>query len=102
LVEGRENGKGRRRLHAHDGDPRRATRITVHDDDFLDPLAFARFPLGARIDVARQVINVTLATGAPASRTKRSTATPAIAKFRSGEEPIPKNVPTWRCRERST
>ena len=51
---------------------------------------------------AYQAGNVTLANAVgPASpTTRRSTATcREIVKFYLGEEPLLKNVPTWRCRE---
>src|SRR6202051_954215 len=74
------------------------------DDDFLDPLAF-------RPDSALRCTglmssyhagNVTLAnavgTGIADDKAVYSYM-PAIVKFYLGEEPILKNVPTWRCRE---
>src|SRR4030088_584813 len=74
------------------------------DDDFLDPLAFRpRFGLGgAGLVSAYQAGNVTLAnavgTGIADDKAVYSYM-PEIVKFFLGEEPILKNVPTWRCRE---
>src|SRR6266852_1432368 len=74
------------------------------DDDFLDPLAFRPdSALGvAGLMSAYQSGNVTLAnavgTGIADDKAVYSYM-PAIVKFYLGEEPILKNVPTWRCRE---
>ena len=74
------------------------------DDDFLDPLAFRPdSALGvAGLMSAYQAGNVTLAnavgTGIADDKAIYSYM-PAILKFYLGEEPILKNVPTWRCRE---
>src|SRR5262249_54950713 len=74
------------------------------DDDFLDPLAFRPdSALGVPgIMSAYQSGNVTLAN-AVGTRLADDTALcsymPATTKFYLGEEPIIKNVPTWRCRE---
>jgi uncharacterized circularly permuted ATP-grasp superfamily protein len=74
------------------------------DDDFLDPLAFrADSALGVPgLISAYQAGNVTLAnavgTGIADDKAVYSYM-PAILKFYLGEEPILKNVPTWRCRE---
>src|SRR5689334_21045136 len=74
------------------------------DDDFLDPLAFRPdSALGVPgIMSAYQSGNVTLAnavgTGVADDKAVYSYM-PAITKFYLGEEPILKNVPTWRCRE---
>ena len=74
------------------------------DDDFLDPLVFRPdSALGVPgLMSAYQAGNVrSPMRSAPASpTTRRSTATcRTIVKFYLGEEPILKNVPTWRCRE---
>ena len=74
------------------------------DDDFLDPLTFRPdSALGvAGLMSAYQAGNVTLAnavgTGIADDKAMCSYM-PAILKFYLGEEPILKNVPTWRCRE---
>src|SRR6058998_239703 len=74
------------------------------DDDFLDPLAFrADSVLGVPgLMSVYQAGNVTLAnavgTGVADDKAVYSYM-PAIVKFYLGEEPILKNVPTWRCRE---
>jgi uncharacterized circularly permuted ATP-grasp superfamily protein len=74
------------------------------DDDFLDPLAFRPdSALGVPgLMTAYQAGNVTLAnavgTGIADDKAVYSYM-PAIVQFYLGEEPILKNVPTWRCRE---
>lgn len=74
------------------------------DDDFLDPLAFrSDSVLGVPgIMGAYKAGNVTLAnavgTGVADDKAVYSYM-PEIVKFFTGEEPILKNVPTWRCRE---
>src|SRR5439155_359509 len=74
------------------------------DDDFLDPLAFRPDSvLGVPgLMSVYQAGNVTLAnavgTGVADDKAVYSYM-PAIVKFYLGEEPILKNVPTWRCRE---
>jgi uncharacterized circularly permuted ATP-grasp superfamily protein len=74
------------------------------DDDFLDPLTFRPDSvLGVPgIISAYQAGNVTLAnavgTGIADDKAIYSYM-PEILKFYLGEEPILKNVPTWRCRE---
>jgi uncharacterized circularly permuted ATP-grasp superfamily protein len=74
------------------------------DDDFLDPLAFRPdTALGvAGLMSAYQAGNVTLSnavgTGLADDKAIYSYM-PDILKFYLGEEPILKNVPTWRCRE---
>ena len=74
------------------------------DDDFLDPLAFRpNSALGVPgLMAAYQAGNVTLAnavgTGIADDKAVYSYM-PEIVKFYLDEEPILKNVPTWRCRE---
>src|SRR5262249_46630516 len=74
------------------------------DDDFLDPLSFRPdSALGVPgIMSAYMAGNVTLAnavgTGVADDKAVYSYM-PEIVKFYLGEEPILKNVPTWRCRE---
>jgi uncharacterized circularly permuted ATP-grasp superfamily protein len=74
------------------------------DDDFLDPLAFRPdSALGVPgLMSAYRAGNVTLAnavgTGCADDKAVYSYM-PEIIKFYTGEEPILKNVPTWRCRE---
>src|SRR5579864_4672602 len=74
------------------------------DDDFLDPLAFrpdSALGLPGLMTVY-QAGNLTLAnavgTGIADDKAVYSYM-PEIVKFFLGEEPILKNVPTWRCRE---
>ncbi|RFB79340.1 circularly permuted type 2 ATP-grasp protein [Methylovirgula sp. 4M-Z18] len=74
------------------------------DDDFLDPLAFRPdSALGVPgILSAYQAGNVTLANaiGTGVADDKAIyTYMPDVIKFYLNEEPILKNVPTWRCRE---
>jgi uncharacterized circularly permuted ATP-grasp superfamily protein len=74
------------------------------DDDFLDPLAFRPdSALGVPgLMSAYQAGNVTLAnavgTGVADDKAVY-TYMPEIIRFYTGEEPLLKNVPTWRCRE---
>jgi uncharacterized circularly permuted ATP-grasp superfamily protein len=74
------------------------------DDDFLDPLVFRPdSALGVPgIMSAYHAGSVTLAnavgTGVADDKAVYSYM-PEIVKFFLGEEPILKNVPTWRCRE---
>ena len=74
------------------------------DDDFLDPLAFRPDSiLGVPgLMNAYRAGNVTLAnavgTGVADDKAIYSYM-PEIIRFYLGEEPILKNVPTWRCRE---
>jgi uncharacterized circularly permuted ATP-grasp superfamily protein len=75
------------------------------DDDFLDPLVFRPDSvLGVPgLMAAYQAGNLTLAnavgTGIADDKAVYSFM-PEIVKFYLGEEPLLKNVPTWRCRER--
>jgi uncharacterized circularly permuted ATP-grasp superfamily protein len=74
------------------------------DDDFLDPLAFRPdSALGIPgVMSVYQAGNLTLAnavgTGIADDKAVYSYL-PEIVKFYLGQEPILKNVPTWRCRE---
>ncbi len=74
------------------------------DDDFIDPLTFRPDSvLGVPgLMTAYQAGNVTLAnavgTGIADDKAVYSFM-PEVVKFYLGEEPILKNVPTWRCRE---
>jgi uncharacterized circularly permuted ATP-grasp superfamily protein len=74
------------------------------DDDYLDPLVFRPdSSLGVPgLMSAYQAGNVTLAnavgTGIADDKAVYSYM-PEIVKFYLGEEPLLKNVPTWRCRE---
>src|SRR5260370_16367617 len=74
------------------------------DDDFLDPLAFRPdSALGIPgLMTVYQAGNLTLAhpfgTGIADDKAVYSYM-PEIVKFYLGQEPILKNVPTWRCRE---
>jgi uncharacterized circularly permuted ATP-grasp superfamily protein len=74
------------------------------DDDFLDPLAFrpdSSLGVPGMMSVYHAG-NITLAnavgTGIADDKAVYSYM-PGIMKFYLGEEPILKNVPTWRCRE---
>ena len=74
------------------------------DDEFLDPLAFRPDSiLGVPgLMGAYRAGNVTLANavGTGVSDDKAIyTYMPEIIRFYTGQEPILKNVPTWRCRE---
>ena len=74
------------------------------DDDFLDPLAFRPDSVVGVPGLmgAYEAGNVTLAnavgTGVADDKAVYSYM-PEIIRFFTGEEPILKNVPTWRCRE---
>ena len=74
------------------------------DDDFLDPLAFRPdSALGIPgLMTAYRAGNLTLAnavgTGIADDKAVYSYM-PEIVKFYLGQEPILRNVPTWRCRE---
>jgi uncharacterized circularly permuted ATP-grasp superfamily protein len=74
------------------------------DDDFIDPLTFRPdSSLGVPgLFAAYAAGNVTLAnaigTGAADDKVIYSYI-PELIRFYLGEEPILKNVPTWRCRE---
>jgi uncharacterized circularly permuted ATP-grasp superfamily protein len=74
------------------------------DDDFLDPLVFRPdSALGVPgLMSAYQAGNATLCnavgTGVADDKAVYSYM-PALVRFFTGEEPILKNVPTWRCRE---
>jgi uncharacterized circularly permuted ATP-grasp superfamily protein len=74
------------------------------DDDFLDPLSFRHDSvLGVPgLMSAYAAGNITLAnavgTGIADDKAVYSYM-PEVVKFYLGEEPILKNVPTWRCRE---
>ena len=74
------------------------------DDEFLDPLTFRpESSLGVPgLMAAYTAGNVTLsnAVGTGVADDKAVyTYMPEIIRFFSGEDPILKNVPTWRCRE---
>ena len=77
------------------------------DDDFLDPLTFRPdSALGVPgLMNAYRAGNVTLAnavgTGVADDKAVYSYM-PDIVRFYLGEEPILKNVPTWRCREKES
>ncbi len=106
LVEGRDLFvKGEEVFMRTTQGPKRVDVIYRRlDDDFLDPLAFRPdSALGVPgIMSAYQAGNVTLAnavgTGIADDKAVYSYM-PEIVKFFLGEEPILKNVPTYRCRE---
>jgi uncharacterized circularly permuted ATP-grasp superfamily protein len=74
------------------------------DDDFIDPLVFRPdSALGVPgLIAAYRAGNVTIAN-APGTGVADDKAiysyVPDIVRFYLGEEPVLKNVPTWRCRE---
>jgi len=76
------------------------------DDDFLDPLMFRPDSMLGVPGLMSAYLagNVTLAnavgTGAADDKAVYSYM-PEIVKFYLGEEPLLKNVPTWRCREKA-
>src|SRR6187549_2324161 len=106
LVEGRDLFvKGEEVFMRTTQGPKRVDVIYRRlDDDFLDPLAFRPdSTLGVPgLMSAYQAGNLTLAnavgTGIADDKAVYSYM-PEIVKFFLGEEPILKNVPTWRCRE---
>ncbi|WP_181707564.1 circularly permuted type 2 ATP-grasp protein [Chthonobacter rhizosphaerae] len=74
------------------------------DDDFLDPLAFrpdSVLGVPGLISAYRAGnVNVANAVGTGVADDKAMyTYMPDIVRFYLGEEPVLKNVPTWRCRE---
>ncbi|WP_183448415.1 circularly permuted type 2 ATP-grasp protein [Microvirga lupini] len=77
------------------------------DDDFLDPLVFRPdSALGVPgLIAAYRAGNVAIAnapgTGVADDKAMYSYV-PDIVRFYMGEEPILKNVPTWRCREQES
>lgn len=77
------------------------------DDEFLDPLVFRPdSALGVPgLIAAYRAGNVAIAN-APGTGVADDKAlysyVPDIVRFYTGEEPILKNVPTWRCRERES
>ncbi len=77
------------------------------DDDFLDPLVFRPdSALGVPgLIAAYRAGNVAIAnapgTGVADDKAMYSYV-PDIVRFYMGEEPILKNVPTWRCREQDS
>src|SRR3954447_6955979 len=75
------------------------------DDDFLDPLAFRPDSVVGVPGLfgAYQAGNVTLANAVGtgiADDKAVYTYMPALIRFFTGEDPVLKNVPTWRCREK--
>ena len=74
------------------------------DDDFLDPLVFRPDSVlgvpGPDGRLPRRRVTIVNAPGAGIADDKAIyTYMPEIIEFYLGEEPILKNVPTWRCRE---
>ena len=74
------------------------------DDDFLDPLVFRPESVigvpGLMSVYEAGRVTIVNAPGAGAADDKAVYSyMPEIIKFFSGEEPILKTVPTWRCRE---
>ena len=106
LVEGRDLFVKDEIVHMRTTQgPRRVDVIYRRiDDDFLDPLTFRPDSvLGVPgLMSAYQAGNVAMAnavgTGIADDKAVYSFM-PAIVKFYLGEEPLLKNVPTWRCRE---
>jgi uncharacterized circularly permuted ATP-grasp superfamily protein len=106
LVEGRDLFVKNEAVHMRTTQGAKRVDVIYRriDDDFLDPLAF-RPDSGLGVPglmSAYQAGNVTLAnavgTGIADDKAVYSFM-PEILKFYLGEEPILKNVPTWRCRE---
>ena len=74
------------------------------DDDFLDPLVFkpdsALGVPGLMSAYEAGTVTIVNAVGAGVADDKAVyTYMPELIRFFTGEEPILKNVPTWRCRE---
>ncbi|MGV8950624.1 MAG: circularly permuted type 2 ATP-grasp protein [Cypionkella sp.] len=74
------------------------------DDDFLDPLCFrpdSMLGVAGLMDVYRSGgISICSAPGAGVADDKAIyTYVPEMVRFYLGEEPILKNVPTWKCAE---
>ena len=74
------------------------------DDDFLDPLVFRPDSIlgvpGLMAAYRAGNVNLANAVGTGVADDKAVyTYMPEVVKFYLGEEPILKNVPTWRCRE---
>jgi uncharacterized circularly permuted ATP-grasp superfamily protein len=75
------------------------------DDEFLDPLAFrpdsTLGPPGLMTAYRAGNVTLTNAVGTGVADDKAVyTYIPEIIRFFTGQEPILKNVPTWRCREK--
>ncbi len=75
------------------------------DDEFLDPLAFrpdsTLGPPGLMTAYRAGNVTLTNAVGTGVADDKAVyTYIPEIIRFFTGEDPILKNVPTWRCREK--
>ena len=106
LVEGRDLLAAGNQVFVHTTAGLRPVDVIYRrvDDDFLDPLVFRPdSALGVPgLMSAYQAGNVTLAnavgTGIADDKAVYSYM-PDILRFYLGEEPILKNVPTWRCRE---
>lgn len=106
LVEGRDLFVRENVLYMRTTEgPRRVDVVYRRiDDDYLDPLAFnPASVLGVPgLLSAYEAGNVTLAnaigTGVSDDKAIYSYM-PEIVKFYLGEEPLLRNVPTWRCRE---
>jgi uncharacterized circularly permuted ATP-grasp superfamily protein len=76
------------------------------DDDFLDPLCFrpdSMLGVAGLMDVYRSGgVSICSAPGAGVADDKAIyTYVPEMVRFYLGEEPILKNVPTWKCGESS-
>jgi uncharacterized circularly permuted ATP-grasp superfamily protein len=106
LVEGRDLFVDDGRVYMRTTQGRQQVDVVYRriDDDFLDPLTFRPdSSLGVPgLMTAYQAGTVTLAnavgTGVADDKAVY-TYMPEIIRFFTGEEPILKNVPTWRCRE---
>ena len=116
LLPGRQDGRGTGRgsdLFVQDGrvfmrtteGPRRVDVIYRRvDDDFLDPLVFRPDSVigvpGLMGVYEAGRVTIVNAPGAGVADDKAVYSyMPDIIKFFTGEEPILKTVPTWRCRE---
>ncbi|MGI6245733.1 MAG: circularly permuted type 2 ATP-grasp protein [Pseudochelatococcus sp.] len=106
LVEGRDLTVADEKVYMRTTEGLRQVDVIYRriDDDFLDPLAFrSDSVLGVPgLMDAYLAGNVTLtnAVGTGVADDKAIYSyMPEIVRFFTGEEPLLKNVPTWRCRE---
>ena len=106
LVEGRDLFVRDMRVYMRTTEGPRQVDVIYRrlDDDFLDPLAFrGDSVLGVPGLIAAYragSVAVANAMGTGVADDKAVyTYLPEIVRFYLGEEPILKNVPTWRCRE---
>ena len=106
LVEGRDLFVRDEEVHMRTTEGAKRVDVIYRrvDDDFLDPLVFRpESMLGVPgLMTAYRAGNITLAnavgTGIADDKAVYSYM-PEIVRFYTGQDPILKNVPTWRCRE---